>query len=56
LTLGRNDDALLRLESAIRRGWHNLWWARHDPCLAALAKDPRFEALLSRAEIRPAVA
>jgi len=51
LTLGRNDDALLRLESAIRRGWHNLWWARHDPCLAALAKGPRFEALLARVPV-----
>jgi TolB-like protein/Tfp pilus assembly protein PilF len=51
LTLGRKDDALRRLESAIDHGWRNVWWARRDPCLATLAKDPRFEALLSKVPI-----
>jgi hypothetical protein len=51
LTLGRKDDAMRRLEYAIDNGWRNVWWARRDPCLQALSKDPRFEALLSRVPV-----
>ncbi len=50
--LERHEDALVRFESAIERGWRNVWWARRDPNVMSLAGEPKFEALLSDAERR----
>lgn len=48
--LGRTDDAISRLDEAVRRGWRNVWWARRDPSFAALREDPRFQSRLADAE------
>jgi tetratricopeptide (TPR) repeat protein len=46
--LGRVDDALARLESAIGAGFATRQEIEHDPDLEPLRADPRFAALLAR--------
>jgi TolB-like protein/Tfp pilus assembly protein PilF len=49
--LGRHEQALARLEAAIRRGWRHAWWARRDWNLRGLAGDPRYGELLARGAV-----
>ena len=45
---GEFDPALESLEQALELGSQDYRWARHDPDLAELAEDPRFQSLLDR--------
>jgi tetratricopeptide (TPR) repeat protein len=46
--LGRNDEALDRLELAARKGFKNYIWMKIHPDLQSLYGHPRFEAMLAR--------
>lgn len=48
--LGDNDGAIELLERAIEQGYGHRAWLAHDPDLAPLRDDPRFQALLERLE------
>ena len=49
-TVGDLDEALYWLSRAIEMGFINhRFFAEHDPFLAKLRGDPRFEALMERA-------
>lgn len=45
--LKRTNDALDALERAVVNGYSDREWMRHDPDLASLRSQPRFEALVS---------
>jgi len=49
VALGRKDDAIGCLESTIKSGMVALDWMKNDPDLDPLRDDPRFVALLGRA-------
>ncbi len=53
-TIGRIDAALDHLERAIDNGTVSADWMRNDPDLDNLRGDPRYAALLRRAEDAPA--
>lgn len=49
---GRSDAALGELKKAEQLGWRRAWWARHDPALAPLRGNSRFESWLRSLEAR----
>ncbi|MBE0594240.1 MAG: hypothetical protein IH616_17760 [Gemmatimonadales bacterium] len=52
-TVGDVDEALYWLSRAIEMGFINhRFFAEHDPFLATLRGDPRFEALMERARAK----
>jgi tetratricopeptide (TPR) repeat protein len=52
-SVGDSDEALRWLSSAIEMGFINhRFFAEHDPFLAKLRGDPRFEALMERARAK----
>ena len=46
--MGHKDRALGSLEEAVKRGWRNAWWARHDWNWSGLRDDSRYRDLLAR--------
>ena len=48
--IGETDGALRLLESVVARGFHCTPWWRQDKWLEGLREEPRFVALLQRAE------
>jgi adenylate cyclase len=52
LLLGRMDEAVAHLETAVAGGWRHAWWARLDCNLARWLEDPRIAACLARAQPR----
>ncbi len=43
---GETDLALDRLQQAVADGWRGYYVSRHDPKLATLRNDPRFQAMM----------
>ena len=46
--MGRNEDALECLETAVKKGFGDRAWFENDPDLHPLRNEPRFQALLDR--------
>jgi adenylate cyclase len=46
--LGERERAIELIETAVRYGRGNLGWIEHDPDLAILRGDPRFETVIDR--------
>jgi TolB-like protein/tetratricopeptide (TPR) repeat protein len=49
LMLGRVEEGIAHLESAVTGGWRHGWWARLDPNLRPWLDDPRVASLVARA-------
>ena len=45
---GQTERALDLLEHAVQNGFGHKEWIEHDPDLASLQADPRYQALLKR--------
>lgn len=45
---GQSDEAIACLEEAIRVGFGNREWLKHDPDIESLRSDPRFAELMSK--------
>ena len=50
MLLGREDEALSVLSTAVDNGYRNLFWMRSSSDLHSLQNDPRFVALAARIE------
>lgn len=48
--LGERGPAIDCLEKSVTHGWEQREWMAHDPDLASLHGEPRFEALITRKE------
>jgi adenylate cyclase len=46
--LGETDEAIELLYRAIEQGYGHRAWLKHDPDLAPLRDDPRFQQMLDR--------
>jgi hypothetical protein len=45
--LGKTEESLAALDSAVEKGWGDKNWIEHDSDLDPLRSNPRFQAIVS---------